>query len=247
MKIKVYLTKETNFFFFLMNLSKGDNYFKEEYRKEWLKIIGPLSKKEKVQLKKFAKVLKEISKKKSLIGLFFDPEVRGNLTIIRNKISLKNYKIIGETINLFSLKFNKIWKKLGKDKNKVKVQFEKLIKNFPHFIKVIKELKQFYHKNSLPNKVNIYLILLPSSLKSGGGRFNRDKKVIVLYGNSKRMVSKKTLAIFFHELIHLWFEWPYFEKLLDKYLKNPAKKHLIKEQTANFLLPSGYLWKKYFS
>ena len=93
---------------------------------------------------------------------------------------------------------------------------------------------------------NIHLILLPSEVKGGGGKFIAGTDNIVIESNLERMKKTTTIEIIIHELIHLYFEY-YLEKTLYPRFSKEISYHQLKEIIARSLLPYGYLSFKYFN
>jgi len=245
MKFKIHLTEVTNFFFFLANLNKWQPWCREEYNKIWIKLTGKLTSEEKEILKKFRLVLKRTSKKEPLLyGLFFQSNGKLIWSSLKKKLSSQDYNIVKKTFTTFRKRFDKIWYFLRI--KKIKKDFEQYINNFKYTNLILKDLANFYSKTPNRKLTRIFLILLPSQIKTGGGRYDSKNQSIILEGSSSRLMSSKTIEIFFHELIHLYFEKPYFEDLLNKYLKSRLVRHFIKEVIAGSLLPNGYLSQRYF-
>ncbi len=244
-KFKIRLTKLTNFFFFLANLSEWRVWNRHEYNQEWLRLTGKLSLEEEKTLNQFCQVLRDTSKKEPLLyTLFFQPDRKLIWPSAKKKLHPQDYNAVEKTFKVFQKRFDKIWD--NSRAKKVKKDFKQYINNFEYSELILQDLGDFYSKALSKKVINIFLILLPIKIKTGGGRYDPKNQAIVLEGSPARLTSLKTVAIFFHELIHLYFEKPYFENLLNKYQINSSTKYHIKEVIAGSLLPNGYLSQKYF-
>lgn len=225
MMIKICYSKLVHHFFFLWHISRGGSFHYKEYTNDWLKITGQFTKKEKEVIRKFKSVFQKQSK--DILDSIF----------VKKKIENKE---IREVFEITEAKFQKIWDIVENDLPKAKNNLINLIKdNLKTFKLIIKKLKIFYNVNNVPEKTIIYIILLPQTIKSGGGKFI-PKNNIILEGNLKRFNNKKTLAILLHEMIHLYLE-AYLKQQLYPKFHNKIEYHPLKELIAGTLLPEGYL------
>lgn len=246
-KCKIRIEKIANFFFFLANLSKWKHWCRQEYNEEWIKMTGKLMPNEQNQLKQFCQVMRRTSQKKLLLyDLFFQLTSEDRIwQDTKKKLNRLDYNIVKETFEIFSNRFNKIWNNLP-----VKIaanDFEQYINNFPYLNLILHDLKTFYSKKLNVKEIIILIILLPSGLQSGGGRYDLKNNIVILEGSLSRLLCSRTVEIFCHELIHLYFEKHYLENLLNRYFDDcQDKKQQIKEAIAGSLLPNGYLSQKYF-
>jgi hypothetical protein len=197
----------------------------EEYNNTWLNISGALTQKENNEIKRFK-------------------------TIIRNqyedliKFVFQKRKILNQPINhIFKTtecRFQKIWDNIEKDLPKAKYSLGQILKNNRKNIKIIIEkLKIFYRSGAVPKITNIHIILLPKTIKSGGGKFIPQNNILI-EGNVQRFNKTRTLEIILHEMIHLYFEGYLKQYLYPKFSKR-IEYHQLKELIASSLLPMGCL------
>ena len=245
MKFKVHLTKITNFFYFLANLSEWASWSRKEYNQEWIRLTGKLTIDEKKMLKQFRQVLKQTSKKEPLLYiLFFQLNKRLIWPNIKKGVCYQDYIVIKKTFKIFQKRFNKTWN--DSIAKKIKNKFKRYINNFNYTNSILQDLASFYSKPIDQRNVNIFLILLPSKIKTGGGRYDLKNQAVILERSPLQLISLRTIEIFFHELIHLYFEQPLLEKLSNIYFKKSSIRYCIREIIAGALLPDGYLSQKYF-
>ncbi|MFH2013475.1 MAG: hypothetical protein ABIJ17_00720 [Patescibacteria group bacterium] len=204
----------------------------KEYNKAWLKITGNLTEKEKTAIKKFETILQK--EYKSLFELIFD----------ENKVPRD--KKIQEIFEITEKKFQKVWNSIKNDLPKAKSDLSNLIENNIETIKkIINKLKIFYNVNKIYKNTKIHIILLPKTIKSGGGKFIF-KNNIILEGNAERFNKLRTLEILLHEMIHLYFE-DYLEKVLYPKFFKQIEYHPLKEIIASSFLPEGCLSCRFFN
>lgn len=256
MIFKVYLTKELNYLFFLKCLSNFYLSPTSFYKKEWLKIIGPLSKRDQKIIEEFSKLVFSLrSKISSFNELFF--LTRKSHSKKQNKIHLaeKDRKIIEKMYRNFYIRYEKYyWKKISKVAVRTKLEFCRLLKNFSYTPEIIKILEHFYRARLAEKKIKLILIILPESVETIRGTTILTDKVILLEGKIQKFSQKRILAVLFHELIHLTLENNYLIPLINKCLEElniPQKRkkiiaHQIREVIAWTLLPDGCLARRYF-
>ncbi len=162
------------------------------------------------------------------------------LDFIFNKNKLPDNKKIKRIFKLTEKRFEKIWISIKKDLPLAKINLKKLInKNSKNTQKIIEKIKIFYNTNTIIKNTKVYIILLPKTVESGGGKFI-PKNNVVLEGNINRFTQIIMLEILIHEMIHLYFEdylkqtlYPKFSKQIDYYK--------LKEIISSSLIPKGYL------
>ncbi len=206
------------FYFYLNNLAlEGKKFWvRKNYNQEFISSTGQLTKLEKEILMKYQKTVLRLEKKDiNLSDFFYRPNP---WMILKKKLSKKDYKIILKTFELFRKRWNSFWN--IKLKNEVKFCERNLIKNVRikrrYIEKIVKNLYILYNpKDAFPKKVVVFLIPLPKTIKSGGGKFIPSIKGISIEGSAARMTKIKTIQIVLHELIHLYFEKNYRKKLIE--------------------------------
>lgn len=229
---EVHYSKLTYHFFYLQNMSLWRPFCYKDYNKAWLKITGNLIEKEKTAIKKFGTILQK--EYKSLFELIFD----------ENKAPKD--KKIQEIFKITEKKFQKTWNNIKDDLPKAKSDLTNLIKeNLEITKKIINKLKLFYNADKIYKNTKIHIILLPKTVKSGGGKFVFDNNII-LEGSIEKFSKIRILEILLHEMIHLYFE-DHLEKNLYPKFSTEIEYHNLKEIIASSLLPQGYLSYCFFN
>lgn len=252
MKFKVYLTKEDNYLFFLKCLVNFNIKDTRSYKKEWLKIIGPFSEKDKKLIKEFSKVVRAYRFRISSFNELFSDLLKKQKKEILGENHLK---IIKKIYKKFYRRYNnKYWKKIAKVAAKTKKKFSALLKNFSYKQEIIEVLEHFYKAEIANKTIKVVLFLLPDSVEATAGTFSYKQNAIFLEGKAKKLASKRALAILFHELMHLSLQNHYLTPLINECLarlKISQRQKItliyqIKEVIAWSLLPDGCLAIRYF-
>jgi len=229
MKFNIKYAKLAYHFFYLRNMSMGWPFCHKEYNDAWLKITGDLTLLEKKAIKELKIILQKNHKNYWEI-----------LNFIFNKNKLPDNKKIKEIFFLTEKKFEKIWINIEKDLPLAKINLERLInKNAKNTKKIIEKIKIFYNADITIKNTKIYIILLPKTVKSAGGKFI-PKNNVVLEGNINRFTQITIFEILIHEMIHLYFE-DYLKQTLYPKFSKQIDYHKLKEIIATSLIPKGYL------
>lgn len=265
MKFKIRCTKLSNQFFFLSNMSRWRFWCRKEYNREWLKIIGKLDKIEKKTLDDFAAILNKYSQSQSKIRLpdLFSLTSKEKIWHLAKKaLSQKDYLLFRNIFKIFDFKYRKIWRIIKLDKKLAEFSLRNNLKKYQNQIKnSVRDISILYNKKFPSQKLfNIYLIILPKTVKGRGGKYGRSS--VVLEGSVTSFKEKRMIEIMIHEIIHSYFESPYFYSLVVSFIKKKELLNLfqkskilkqtgsvyfvIKEIIAGSLIPKGYLSKKYF-
>lgn len=223
---KIYPSKLVYHFFYLQNMSLWRSFCYKDYNRVWVKIIGTLTKKEEIGIKKFKTIMQK--------------QYRDLFDSVFNKGVLPDDKEVQEVFKITEKNFQKIWDSIKGNLPKAKNDLANLIEDHLEIIKkIINKLKIFYKTDKLGEITNIYIILLPNTVKSGGGKFVADNN-IVLEGSIERFNKLRILEILLHEMIHLYFE-NFLEKELYPQFSKEIDYHILKEIVASSLIPKGYL------
>ncbi len=263
MKFKIIISKWANFFFFVSNLSEWSPYCRKHYNALWLK-NRPLNKREQNVLKQLSTVLKE--KKYKEINLLLTSVNKNEFwKNVPKTFSEKESIIFKESSNIFSERFDKLWK--TEEKNLIKIK-NNIIKNLSISSKHVALIKKLYGVKNSPESINIFLFTSPikKQLVYGGSGFGTAGIGIECSEIAKDNNKNDALSrVILHEITHAYFEKRLVDKLnkfisskyfQDKYrgliLKAKVYKQInnilgpVKELILVSLLPEGYLAEKFF-
>jgi len=262
MKFKTKYNKFGNLFFFISNLSEWSPYCRKEYNELWLK-NKPLNKKESEALLG----LKEILKKYKISNLMLSSSnERSAMGEVSKVIPKKDILALTNSLNIFSKRFDTLWKKEENNLTLIKREIEKVLSISNKLFPIVKIL---YNTKKTPKKVEILLFTSPiqKRLVSGGSGFGKNKigiecSKITKNNNQNQMLQRVVI----HEIIHASFEVNLKEKIKkfieSLYFKKKYEKLILKSrvyrQTHSImgtakemilvsLIPEGYLAEKFFN
>ena len=257
MKFFIQITKTSNKFHFISNLTGWHFSCRENDNERWLKETGKLTQKEKDALKLFTKILKKYDFGKNFIGRPFirstEKEIWKNIKKFVNK---KEFLQIQEIFYVFDKRFEKIWKK---EKNRLmfwKTKLQKYLNKYKGTKEIFRKSKIFFRTKNIPGIMKIYLLI-----GSGGGGANIGKGAITLdFSNRPISHLKYALGVVIHETLHLIANSSqYYLKNLKKTSDNLSvphknslisgkrrKRSIINEAIVGAICPEGYVFTKYF-
>ncbi len=168
MKFKFKISKLANQFFFISNLSEWHFSCRKDYNQEWLKWTWPLTDKEQKGLEDFKKIMENHGFirnrmwKTKYMGQYFyinqkESDVWNNL---KKSIDNNDFKKIKNIFNVFTPRFEKIWKRSQKNLSKEISYFKQYLKS-KEGVKFFKDLRSFINPKSRLNKFKIVVISSP--------------------------------------------------------------------------------------
>jgi len=235
-----------NFYFYLCTLALPISPSQKIYQKSWLNDIKPLTNSQKFTLEKF----KELLIKNKLLKYQFKAYYNYiNHAVSCDVTSKKNQIIFNKIFTSWNNNFSNFYKNEFPLLNQWKKLLNNQFKN-DKLIQLILETLAILYNTPIKNPaVNIFL--LPSVKNySSGAAIKIDKKSPIIQLNiSHYPLNDKThpLGILFHELIHAYYENPYFVNLIKKNFTQIDKINYLKEITASSLFPNGTMAEKYLN
>lgn len=261
MQFKLSVSKLANHFFFVSNLAGWNPYCRKEYNELWLR-HSPLNKEEKEGLVKLSKVLKTYTLYKLFISSTNPEKTWYKASRLLPK---KDLQILRGTLEIFSSRFERLWKKERGNLDKVAKELSTSLTVSKKLLSLIGIL---YGNSQKTQEVEVFLLTSPITKRvvSGGSGLGKDKIVIECSKIMSKNNERDELArVVLHELIHASFEQKIrkkiqtyiqsnrFIELHAKLLSQLAVYHQvksfegpIKEMIAVSLLPEGYIAEKYF-
>jgi hypothetical protein len=262
MKYTVLYKPFGNTFFFLASLARHRTWYRPEYNKVLLnKII--LTGEERTTLRKFQRILARYP-----IAIFdnlFIEERRCAVQKLQPHLSSQDYQDLQYILNSFTAKFGGVLPVRIKEKEVERTVvglFEKLLyKNWDAIEKVMQDLTILYGQPKTRPTIFISLIVLPSHIHGGGGKYSSRSNLVILEGSLKRLGNQRSILLLLHELIHLAFERGGFTGVTKRFaqshhnllirifgteMRSTDPVFILREAVARSLLPYGYLQQKYF-
>ena len=223
------ISKSSNHFFFVQNLSGWHFSSRESYNKQWLLDGGPLNADESKALALLGNVLKKYE--------FHDtgcPEA-----------SKEDAQIINTILNVMEPRFDKLWQK---EKVKLEVSREKIEKAFLKNKEVIiSNLERLFEGTQKVNHMEVSLLLSTGKYGGGGGANSGPNKVTLECSSLEQQYINNKLAILWHEITHIYLE-TFTDKTIDIMLLNykETKNDLKELVTYSVFTDMSYLTSKYF-
>jgi DNA-directed RNA polymerase subunit F len=228
MKFNFIVSKSANFFFFVDNISEWNIYCRKSYNKEWIKQFGKLNLEEKKVLKDFKILMQKYESDgvyKNIRNIFYEKQndIEQILKKLEKTIKKEELNLIEKTFNIFSPRFEKIWKiyesMLFNTVRDVLKDYKGISRklDFIYF-----NLSNFYgvdHKKEY--LCTVFFIICPIKKQQGGKMIN-EEKIAIEYNelNSKNRNQIKNLwFLIFHELIHARFENKKYKNWLNGFIK----------------------------
>ena len=233
MRFEVKYSKLSYHFFYLKNLTMKWRSCHREYNEAWLKIITEFSDYERKLIDKFWQILSDQAIYKKTRDYIFNYE------------KLPEHYEIREIFQGTEKNFLKLWKALSKDFDIAKKNLEaNIIEHSDEIHQALEILEKFYASKINANQTGIYLMVLPETVASGGGKFISPNNVL-LEGNKERFKSIKIINILIHEMIHLYLEDNLKVKIYPEF-SNQINYDEFKEIISSLFVPEGYLTKEFF-
>lgn len=265
MKFNFTVSKLANNFFFISNLSEWHFSCRRDYNEEWLRNY-PLSSQEKKALLSFKKLIKKYcfntnNKKEKYLGNIFY-HYRDNQVWIKLKktLSKSEYKIILNTFEIFSPRFEQMWKNLGAEERERRVALINCELRLSKNNNIIRTLDLLFDQ-SAPKNIRVITLFSPLDSKStAAGSANIGPRSLTLEIpklKKKSFELNVSTGILFHEIIHIISRTAGIEKIIKesiKKLRMPTRIQncylstfeLVNETLVNSLAPYGYLLKNFY-
>jgi len=249
MRFKFIIKKWANFYFFVQNLSEWHPRAVKHYNLFWKKRLGKFSLKEEKALRSFKKIRKNYEIGQTFFEVAFF--VSNNpWRVLKDKLSLKEYKKMREIFNLFENKFGLIykkdlpllrrWKKFLENKTN---EFNKqsLLKE------IIRVLSILYNTQPKIKEINVYLLLSSSDCTSGTAKTIDNQSITICVSCFPIEQAHSVLGGMWHEICHLVFEEEYFMPLIRRNFPELLKGEMpLYEIALLSLFPAGVLGQKFF-
>jgi len=257
MHLYFHITKTSNLFHFISNLTDWHFSVRTSYKKYWIEKTGDLSEEDAQWLAKADNLFKKYTFGNNYWGATFlrRPEEDVWETAEKN-FGEKDSQRFKEIANYFTPRFKKIWN-----------EEKELLENWTN---ILNRTKDRYLKNELVNELNtlfdtkpdlssgIKIVLLMSSPTTlGGGSANIGYGAVTT--ELSRMSPDKAIHIwlnFWHEISHVyWEKTNNYMTMLNSYLDtleykpslgDISFKILMKEGVLEAFIPNGVLAEKYF-
>lgn len=244
-KFHFIISRWSNFYFFISNLSEWHFSCRKIYNEHWIKATGTLTKEEKNELGNFSLIRKEYPDTKSIFEKAFFTSVNPFAELTR-EISQEKIDLIKKTFRILTKKFDVIYNQdlplLKKWEEKLSNQTDnKLNKN------IIKKLENFYNVLT-PKNLSMICYLLISPIGHGGMVNINDFSITQELSHYPLEKLTNILAAIWHEIIHLFFDKKFLQIFLREYFHEDMKKVFIyKELIASSLFPGGILGQQFFN
>ncbi len=246
MKFNIIIDRWENFYFFVETLALSKTSFQKSCRNLWQKEIGNIPPERNQELKNFI----IIQKKYHLLNSHLKPQFNKNKNlwkIYSSKVSKKDLGILNRVFNNWNSIFNKFYEKEFTLLQLWKKAIERHFLNKKFILQILRILSILYNsKKQLPTAK---FFLLPSTKTHTRGftiRIKNKSPAIYIYISRYPLKqSKYPIGIIFHELIHAYFERPYFMSLILKHFSEEEQKVSIGEIACSTLFPYGVLAQKY--
>lgn len=265
MKIEFKVSKLSNLFFFVSNLSEWHFSCRPAYNQEWVKETGPLNKKEINALNEFKKIIKKYgffydkkNKSKYLGKIFYFYAENEIWKQLEKTVNKKEFSKIKDIFEILTPRFQKIW-----DARALKSRIKTIEKSFSssNYQKALKDFENILGNKSV-NKINIIALFSPlkgEGMTAAGGANIGKNNVTLEIPKLKRNTWEfdYSVGVIMHEIGH---------NLIPLSTKNIIKKTLkksgllknikqfpeqsinsfIEELALNCFVPGGCLAQKYF-
>jgi hypothetical protein len=262
MLFKLSISKEENLFFFISNLSQWHFSCRPDYNAEWIKMIGPLSNREKTALSGYRVVISKYGfnykneKPLNLGARFYVPIESKKWAELKKAVTKEEYVKIKAAIDIFRPKFNRVWdqvriKKWGSALNKMlrSKNFSKRLPSDIHRFLGVTRTKQ----------ITVHLFAAPSTNRTAAGGANLGHDDLTLEVPIYKLNNwnvEFAIAILFHEMTHTAIDGSSIRKWIDReFLKNKkgavnlpsgrGLQEIIRELVAESVAPYGYYFNKY--
>ena len=253
--VQIRFNKLAQQYFFISTLTAWHFSCNQEHRALWLKRLPPLSKNDKDQLKKIAKIFKKygfnsVYPSYYLGSAFYDYPQNRVWKQVQVMTSQEDYLIIQEIFQHFQASFDTLW---DESVGKLSKIAEKMIalSESPQCKKIEHLLQCLFGVESI--QFDIVLLLVPEGAQSIGGSANTNQHVITVEINHLRRVTD-ALLIAYHEYAHHLWKSLRIRLSLPQNMRGQIKKIPMfntqgissawEEYIIRTLLPDGYLATK---
>jgi len=245
--MKVSYQKSASLFLFVSDLSQWNNLTcLPERRKEWIRITGKLSEKNRKDLEKFSKILQN-SKNNLEIVFLFGKNTEG--------FPKKETEEISEILKFFKERFDLIWEEERKKLKNMVDSFGSETRVIKNYLPIIQRLCGL-SKNKISN-VNLKLLISGPNEYQGWSYKNT---IILECSGWYSFPVEELYLVFLHELFHILFK---NNKDLFEIFKNITKLNskiinssgifrkwgaeiVFEEALISSFLPEGYLGQKLY-
>lgn len=247
MKFNVIIDRWEIFYFFVETLALSKTPFQKSCKNLWQKEIGNIPLGRNQELEKFI----IIHKKYHLLNSHLMAQFNKNKSLWRiysSEVNEKDLGILNSVFNNWNSIFNKFYEKEFTLLQSLEKAIEKYFLNKKLILQILKILSTLYYsKKQLPT---VKIFLLPSTKTHTRGSMirikNKSPAIYIYISRYPLGQSKYPIGIIFHELIHAYFERPYFMSLIRKHFRKEEQRACIREVVCSTLFPYGVLAQKYF-
>ncbi|MBI1863951.1 hypothetical protein HYS03_01950 [Candidatus Woesebacteria bacterium] len=259
MNLNFRITKTSNLFHFISNLTNWHFSVRPSYKRYWLEKTGPLTKKEEETLQEVDSLFKKYN---------FGPNYWGHVLLTEEdeivwekankKFGAKDTEKFRHFEKVFSKRFEKIW---TEDKNKL-TEWKKVLERSNQnktSDKLIETLNSLFGKDGGGEVIDVILLLSTPNTRGAGGGNLAPRAITLEVSQTPDQYTTNVQLMLWHELVHvIWEKGPYqktfnnfHEKLLNSGALSPVEnvplRVTLNEAVMESLLPYGYLGYKYFN
>jgi len=257
MKLYFHITKTSNVFHFISNLTDWHYSVRTSYKKFWLEKTGELSGEDKEQLAKAKILFQKYSFSRGYWGEIFLRRPEDDVwKVAEEKFGETDTERFRKLHDYFLPRFEKLWKDeevlLNDWKKKLHETSEEYLSD-----EMTKDLNTLF--NTTPNFDNDIkaILLMCSPTTRGGGGANVGRGAITMELSRTPIDEYQTVWLnFWHEMIHVyWEKTNYYMNMLNAYLDSLDEKPslgdipykaLMMEAVLEAFMPRGVLAEKYF-
>lgn len=250
MKFHITIAKGANFYFFVQNMAQWHFSTIPAFTTYWEQHLGSLSRLERQPLSKFARIHQRYSfgSLTPLYVAFLGERIQWQ--IVKQTVSEEEYEIVRKIFANLKPKFLSLY---NTELPALRVWQKKLSQTLPHHPQnneIITLLSKLYVPDAgpTPNRdMYIFPVISAPSRRRYATAYPEKSTVLLPLSAVSLQEMADTLGIIWHEVIHLYFDQPFFIPRLQKIFSNDLG-HVsqIMELTASALFP-GLLAHRFFN
>lgn len=227
MKFKFNISKLSNQFFFISNLSEWHFSCRKEYNKNWRAGLPAFTSEQEETLKLFSEALKKYEKYKRGINFpIFEKTISGgNIKSVTRGMSDKRRTTVENTFVLFKDYFEQLWQEAILRLKDFTISVEGVESKTE--IKNALEIIEAYFGKPIGGKnkiiVEVYLLMAPKGRWGGGGANIGPNRVTLEIGDMSDTGNNWISRILLHEVTHLCYQ-KRFKKLMSNFIKTLSVK-----------------------
>ena len=226
--LKFIVSRWANFYFFVDNFSEHVEYARKRYNQAFLVRLGPLKQKERTALVQYCGLVKTLEAHKTyqIFNATFYQQRINQAQIwksLERILAEKERQVLKRIFMVWENRFSKTWRRhypILKHNRFVLNEYCK--KNHSVLREAFKRLKAFYGVESIPAQAEVYLIMMPLTVYTQGGRKIVHTKISLETGllNPHPPHLENVLLLILHEFTHAFFETEEYKQQLNDFLVN---------------------------